>query len=347
MSESSIRVSVIGAGGNTRSKHIPGLQAIEGVEIIGVCNRSRESSQKVADQFGIPRVYDLWLDAIEDGEVDAIVIGTWPHIHCRATVMALEAGKHVMTEARMARNAGEAYAMLEASHTHPHQVAQIVPSPFTLGVDATVKRLLAEGYIGEVLAVEQHGPGGFLDRDGELHWRRDFDLSGLNIQGLGICYEAIMRWVGEATSVAAKGKTFVKMRKDADGHLRPVRVPEHLDVIADLACGAQLHIQQSSVTALLEGGGIYLFGSDGVLRFNGGKLFGAQKGEDALNEIEIPAEEKGGWRVEEEFIGAIRGTECITHTSFEDGVKYMEFTEAASRSMATGKAIPLPLNLGE
>jgi len=30
-------------------------------------------------------------------------------------------------------------------------------------------------------------------------------------------------------------------------------------------------------------------------------------------------------------------------TTFEDGVRYMEFTEAVSRSSASGKAIPLPL----
>ena len=47
--------------------------------------------------------------------------------------------------------------------------------------------------------------------------------------------------------------------------------------------------------------------------------------------------------MEEEFINAIRGLEPVTHTTFEDGVKYMEFTEAAIRSAAEGRAIPLPL----
>ena len=42
MSNQSIRVGVIGAGANTTSRHIPGLQAIEGVEVVSVCNRSRD-----------------------------------------------------------------------------------------------------------------------------------------------------------------------------------------------------------------------------------------------------------------------------------------------------------------
>jgi hypothetical protein len=47
--------------------------------------------------------------------------------------------------------------------------------------------------------------------------------------------------------------------------------------------------------------------------------------------------------VEEEFVNAIRGNEVITHTDFETGVKYMEFTEAVNRSMTTGRKISLPL----
>ena len=41
---SDVRLGIIGAGANTMAKHIPLLQAIDGVEIIGVVNRSRESS---------------------------------------------------------------------------------------------------------------------------------------------------------------------------------------------------------------------------------------------------------------------------------------------------------------
>jgi len=52
--------------------------------------------------------------------------------------------------------------------------------------------------------------------------------------------------VGEAMRVAAMGKTFVKMRKDAAGVARAVRVPEHVDAVADMACGAQAHFQVSS-----------------------------------------------------------------------------------------------------
>ena len=343
MSQEPIRVGIVGAGANTTSKHIPGLQAIKGVEIVSVCNRSRESGERVAKQFNIPQVYENWLDLIEADDTDAIVIGTWPYMHARLTLAALDADKHVLCEARMAMNATEAHEMLAAAQTNPHLVAQIVPSPMTLSVDKTIQRLLAEGYLGDLLAIEARVGGTFLDPEAPLTWRQDFDLSGYNTMTMGIWYEAIMRWVGHANRVTAFAKTYVKMRRDQEGDLKAVRVPDHIDVLADMACGAQLHLQVSSVSGLVGAPEIYLFGSRGTLRFSQNKLFGGQRNDKELSEITIPANEQGGWRVEEEFINAIRGKETITHTSFEDGVKYMEFTEAALRSAADGIAINLPL----
>jgi hypothetical protein len=58
-----------------------------------------------------------------------------------------------------------------------------------------------------------------------------------------------------------------------------------------------------------------------------------------MAEIAIPAAERIGWRVEEEFVNAIRGREPVTHTNFEDGVRYMEFTDAVARSYASGQAV--------
>ncbi|HUZ18670.1 MAG TPA: Gfo/Idh/MocA family oxidoreductase, partial [Spirochaetia bacterium] len=104
----SLRIGIVGAGRNTRSRHIPGLRAIPGVEISAVCNRTRESSERAARELGIPRVYPTWEELVRAEEVDAVVIGTWPYMHCPITVAAIEAGKHVLCEARMAMNGAEA-----------------------------------------------------------------------------------------------------------------------------------------------------------------------------------------------------------------------------------------------
>ena len=343
MTEDRILVGVVGAGANTKSKHIPGLQAIDGVEVVSVCNRSHTSSTRVAEQFGIPTIYDSWLDLIKAPDTNAVVIGTWPYMHCRMTLAALAAGKHVMCEARMAMNAGEAYRMRDAAQANPNLIAQIVPSPMTLSVDRTIERLIAQGTIGDILAVEVRAGGSFLDLDGPLHWRHDFDLSGYNIMSMGIWYEAVMRWVGKATAVTAMGRTFVTTRRSSEGLLKAVQIPEHIDVVADMACGAQLHMQVSGVTGLSGAPEAYIFGTQGTLRYSQNRLYGGKRDDPSLREIEIPEEEQGGWRVEEEFVNAIRGRESITHTTFETGVCYMEFTEAVTRSMAQRNTVAIPL----
>jgi predicted dehydrogenase len=136
-----IRIGLIGAGANTRSRHIPGFQAIEGVELVAVCNRSMESGQAVADEFGIERVTTDADDLFNDPSIDAISIGTWPYMHSDLSIRSLEAGKHVLCEARMAMNAAEARAMLTASQAHPDLVAQLVPAPFDFKSRKTIARI--------------------------------------------------------------------------------------------------------------------------------------------------------------------------------------------------------------
>lgn len=94
-------MGIIGAGGNTKLRHIPELESLPGVRIKSVANRTHASALAVAHQFGIPVATGDWREIIADPEVTAIVIGTWPYMHAQLTIAALDAGKHVLCEARM------------------------------------------------------------------------------------------------------------------------------------------------------------------------------------------------------------------------------------------------------
>jgi predicted dehydrogenase len=341
MRKEPIRVGIIGAGENTRKRHIPGLLAMDDVKIISVCNRTKESGERIAEEFDIPRVYEQWHDVIYDDDINAVVIGTWPYLHATATLLAFEHEKHVLCEARMAMNAEEARRMWRASQRVPHLVAQVVPSPFTLRLDATIKKILAEGRIGRPLAIDVRDGGAFLDPQAPLSWRQDFDFSGYNIMSLGIWYECILRWLGEAMSVMAMGKTFAKTRLSGE-EIKAVRIPEHIDVTADMACGAQMHMQISTVAGLGPTA-LHIYGDKGTILLKDGQIFGAQKGAESFQEIPVPPDLEAEWRVEEEFINAVRGVEKIKLTTFETGVKYMDFTEAVSKSLVAGHRVDLPL----
>lgn len=345
---STIRVGVVGAGANTRLRHIPGLQAIDGVQVVAVVNRSRASSEKVAAEFGIGRVHDSWEELLADPEIDAVMIGTWPYLHAPITIAALEAGKHVLTEARMAMNARQARDMYEASLRHPELVTQIVPAPFTFPVDRTVQKMIAEGYLGELQLAEVRASSGWVDPSVPMTWRTDRDLSGVNISFMGIWYECLMRWTGPATAVTARTRTAVPFRTDPEtGERRAVQVPDHVEALADLPGGALARIHVSSVAGLMGGPEAWLFGSEGTLRFEqqGAKLSGGRKGDKELQPVEIAPENRYGWRVEEEFISAVRGQERVTRTPFIEGVRYMDFTEAVHISATEGRTVALPLEL--
>ena len=342
-----VRIGIIGAGTNTRDVHIPKLREIPGVEIVAVANRTRASGADVAGRFGIPRVHERWQDVVADPAVDAVLIGTWPNLHREATVAALASGKHVLCEARMATNAAEAREMLAASLARPAQVAQLVPAPFTLELDAAVKRLLDEGWLGRLLAVDVRGTSaGFVDETSPLHWRQDATKSGLNALTLGIWYECAARWIGHARSVVASARTFVQWRVEPGrGQRVEVKVPDHVDALAETEGGASLRIQASAVTGFAPSPReAWLFGSEGTLRVDADsrRLFGARRGEAELREIVVPPEQRVGWRVEREFIGAIRGEEPVRLTTFREGLRYMEFSEAVAASARTGRRVEIP-----
>src|SRR6266446_1124863 len=293
MTNQTIRVGFVGAGANTRLHHLPKLRAQPGVELVAVANRSKESGERVAKEFGVARVHDDWRKVVTAPDVDAICIGTWPYMHCELTLAALEAGKHVLCEARMAMNAAEGRRMLEASRKKPQLVAQLVPAPHTLETDSTMQTMLADGYVGEVQAVElQARKGRFVDTDGPLHWRHQLSLSGHNILNMGIWYEAMMRWLGPARRVMAMTKVAVPRRRDAAGAWHEVRVPDHVDILATLRRGAVAHLRFSAVTALAPASEVWIFGTDGTLRLEADarRLSGGRRGDRAPREIAIPAD---------------------------------------------------------
>jgi predicted dehydrogenase len=99
---------------------------------------------------------------------------------------------------------------------------------------------------------------------------------------------------------------------------------------------------------------ITFYGTDGVLCYDllADRLYGANltKGPtsarlDEMEEIPIPANKAGGWRVEADFVASIRDRAKVLFTDFAGGVAYMEFTEAVARSAQNGVAVDLPLDV--
>jgi predicted dehydrogenase len=342
-----IRVGIVGLGANTRSRHLPGLRACEAVQVTGVCNRSAESTARAAEEFEIPRSFENWQQLVQDPDLDAVVIGTWPYLHCPITLAALDAGKHVLTEARMAMNASEAHAMFEASERHPDLVTQIVPSPLGLRAHQVVLEILESGRLGPLREIAVLATGNaYADSQAPLHWRQSSELSGLNALAMGIVHEPLARWVPDPIELFAQESIFTSSRPDPET-LEPVEVgtPDSMHILTRLPGGTRgiYHI-----SGVLHGGPspqVHLYGEQGTLKYlmapQDQLLLASADGE--FEEVEVPADKAGGWRVEEEFVGAIRGQEEIEFNDFSVGVRYMEFTEAVTISARERRLVTLPL----
>jgi len=340
-----LRIGIVGAGGIARQRHIPNFKTLAEVELAGVANRSRESSERAAREHGFRKAYDRWQDLVADPEIDAVVCSAWPYLHEPVTVAALEAGKHILCQGRMARDAGEAKRMLAAHQARPNLVAQVVPYPNTLGVDATVKQLLSSGAIGDVLEVDVIATTAqSLDAAAPLHWRQRSDYSGVNMLFIGAHYETLLRYIPPVERVLADGAVYVPSRVDPDtGQPAEVAIP---DAITVLASRGPRHRQVYHLSAAHSGPPttVYeLHGSQGALRIAGGRLYRAGARDREWTQVEIAPGMAADWEVEAQFVASIRDGQPVTLTSFEDGARYMEFTEAAWRSWQEGRAMSLPL----
>lgn len=348
MADRTLRIGIVGAGANTRARHIPGFRAIPGVEIVGVVNRTPESTAKAAAELGIPRTFPDWQSLVKDPAIDAVCVGTWPNLHCEVTCAALQQGKHVLTEARMARNAAEARRMLEASQAHPELVAQIVPSPFGLAQGNYIRKLVDEGFLGDLREVVVIGADdAFIDYTQYLHWRQDAEISGLNVLTLGILHESLSRWIPPTTRVFAQTQIFEPKRPSAtDQSNLDVTVPDSVQVLTQIDGGARGIYHFSGSILFGPGKQIHLYGRRGTIKLMltpQELLLCGRVGQKELRVIDIPPEQRGSWRVEAEFVGAIRGQEPVKLTDFTTGLHYMEFTEAVARSAATNQPVNLPL----
>ena len=77
-----IRIGIIGAGGIFRSRHFPGLAKIQDTEVGAICNRTKASGRKIAQEFKLdPEIMTDPHALIARKDVDAVMIGTWPYKH--------------------------------------------------------------------------------------------------------------------------------------------------------------------------------------------------------------------------------------------------------------------------
>ncbi len=344
MKEQMIRIGFVGAGGIVRDRHIPNLEKIPAVEFVSVCNNSRQSSEQAAQELGIQKVYESWEELVHSDEINVVWIGTWPYMHRPVTLEALKAGKHVFCQARMAMNTQEAKEMLEAAN-RSDQVTMLCPPPMGMAGDTIMRELIhGDQFLGEIYSIHLRAmTNGYINSNAMLNWRQREDLSGLNTLFVGIYAEVIHRWFGYAKAVTADAKTFIKERPTEEEGMKSVTRPDVVFTICEMENGALMRCEWGGLASPQPESLLEVYGSKGAIRyhFDTDEIYTSRAGQP-WEKIEITPNLVKEWRVEQDFIDAIRTGKKV-HPDFQDGLKYMEFTEAIFRSVESEKKVELPL----
>ena len=340
-----LRIGIIGAGNFSRSRLLPNLQAIADVEVVAVANRSLASSERVAAEFSIPFALGDWRELLLRDDVDAVLVGTQPYFHHEAVMAALAAGKHVLCQTRMATNVQQAREMLRKAEETGLKTMLVSGGAYAR-IPRYVKHLLDDGYVGQVRQVfAYYFVPNYIDSGAPLHRRQDHRNFGvINPMALGIYWDVLRPWFGDAERLQAWGKTFTSSRAETpEGPSIKIELPDAITVVAEMAGGPVVTCIQSGV-ALFGQERIEIFGEEGTLVYPvRGDLLGARKGDAELAPLAVPDEYVDSWQVEEDFVRLVRGELDKGSLTFHDGVKNVEFLEASHRSLVDRRWVELPL----
>jgi predicted dehydrogenase len=343
-----INIGFIGAGGIARERHLPNLAKIDGVKVVAVANRSQESGRKIAGEFSIPEVMDDWRLLVARQDLDAIFIGTWPYVHKEMSIAALEAGKHVFCQARMAMDLAQAKAMAAAAHAHPKQVNMVCPPPTRMPFEPYIKSVLASGELGPITAVELYAVGGGNLNRNAISWRERYEFSGKQILAMGIYAETLNAWVGPYEELSARLATPIPTKTDpANGKPAQIDIPQVVTITGKLKNGALAYEVHCGVAVdkSTTGSRLTIWGLSGTLRYAFGNTIELAKAGQPLAVVKVPENLQRDWHVEEDFAAAVRNAQAgkpwKVSPDFDEALLYMRKVEAVHASNAAGRAVRL------
>jgi predicted dehydrogenase len=191
---------------------IPVLAALAGRNEVDCANAAR--------RYGYARYYTDWRDMLADDTVQLFDNGGPNDVHAEPSIMAAEAGKHVLCEKPLARTAEESKTMLDAVQKAgvKHMVAfnyRFVPAI------RQIRNLIDSGALGQIY----HWRAVYLQEWIMPHyneskiWRLDKSVAGSGALGdLGAHIIDLAHYlIGDMKSVGALTQTFIKERPLLDG----------------------------------------------------------------------------------------------------------------------------------
>ena len=210
-----------------------------------VCSRTSDTVQGFASRWGYESAETDWRALIARDDIDLIDIASPNDTHEEIAIAAAEAGKMVLCEKPLGRNATESRAMTNA--IDKAGVANMVWYNYRRVPAVTLaKQLIDEGKLGQIF----HYRANFLQdwtiasdlpQGGEALWRLDKSVAGSGVTGdlLAHCIDTAMWLNGGIDEVVGMTETFIKEREhQLTGKVEPVTIDDASIFLARFANGS-------------------------------------------------------------------------------------------------------------
>jgi predicted dehydrogenase len=219
-----LNVGLVGAGfmGRTHSNAFSKVNQFFGLEyqpvLKAICARNAVGAEAFASNWGYQSFETDWRKLVARPDIDLIDIASPNDTHAEIAIAAAEAGKMVMCEKPLGRNADEAKKMVAAVEAAkaPNMVwynYRRVPAV------ALAKQLVDEGRLGRIFHyrakfLQDWTISADLPQGGAGLWRLDASVAGSGVTGdlLAHCIDTAMWLNGPIDTVTAMTETFIKER---------------------------------------------------------------------------------------------------------------------------------------
>jgi predicted dehydrogenase len=210
-----IRVGVIGTGGIATQQHIPGYQAVPGVEIAALCDVVPGRAAEAATKVPGARAYTDFREMLEREQLDAVSVTTPNFAHRDATIAAFEAGCHVLCEKPIAMNVPEAREMVAASEK-AGKLLQVGQHMRFEAEAMALRKFVEAGEMGQIY----HAEATYLRRRGIPTWgvftQSRFQGGGALID-IGVhALDRALWLMGNPKPVSVSGMTYANFGKRTD-----------------------------------------------------------------------------------------------------------------------------------
>lgn len=141
------RIGLIGSGFIMKECHLPAYMEA-GYRVVGIASRTKAKAEALAEEFGIPVVYDSVQQLLDDPKVDIVDIAVPPHEQPDIIARAAKAGKHILAQKPLAVTLRDAVRTVQICREAGVQLVVNQNGRFDPAVMAA-KDLLGKGMIGK------------------------------------------------------------------------------------------------------------------------------------------------------------------------------------------------------